>query len=423
MEIPKKELNPLRVSVALLGARCHYAVPAILERSGLLERLYTDVYAGDLAGRLCQCIPPHWLPSAAKRLVDRTVPGVPSSKITSFPAFGLQRSWAHARRRNQAEVLRGYAIDNARFCRRVLRHGLGNAKAIYVYNGAGLELLQYARSAGIFGVLEQTIAPYSLVEPLLAEERERWPHWELANVPNVAWQDLAEREQKEWEVADCIVCGSQFVVDGLRAATVDSRAKFKIIPYGVDVQGGKIREYPLKRSLRVLFLGTLELRKGIQYLGAAAKELCNDQVEVRAVGPIRISSTAQAELKPYMELTGPVPRSQLSQQLLWADVFVLPTLAEGSAIVVYEALAAGLPVITTLNAGSVVHSEIDGFIVPIRDYSAIVATLRRIIDDRNLLPHLSSNALSTAKNFTLERYGERLLEIFQPSIYTAEAAL
>jgi glycosyltransferase involved in cell wall biosynthesis len=348
---------------------------------------------------------------------------VPSSKITSFPAFGLQRSWAHARRRNQAEVLRGYAIDNARFCRRVLRHGLGNAKAIYVYNGAGLELLQYARSAGIFGVLEQTIAPYSLVEPLLAEERERWPHWELANVPNVAWQDLAEREQKEWEVADCIVCGSQFVVDGLRAATVDSRAKFKIIPYGVDVQGGKIREYPLKRSLRVLFLGTLELRKGIQYLGAAAKELCNDQVEVRAVGPIRISSTAQAELKPYMELTGPVPRSQLSQQLLWADVFVLPTLAEGSAIVVYEALAAGLPVITTLNAGSVVHSEIDGFIVPIRDYSAIVATLRRIIDDRNLLPHLSSNALSTAKNFTLERYGERLLEIFQPSIYTAEAAL
>jgi glycosyltransferase involved in cell wall biosynthesis len=76
-----------------------------------------------------------------------------------------------------------------------------------------------------------------------------------------------------------------------------------------------------------------------------------------------------------------VTRQEVRRHYQWADVFVFPSLCEGSAMVTYEALAAGLPVITTPNAGSVVRDGVDGFIVPIRDAEAIAAKLDLLARD------------------------------------------
>ena len=62
----------------------------------------------------------------------------------------------------------------------------------------------------------------------------------------------------------------------------------------------------------------------------------------------------------------------------WANVFVLPSICEGSAMVTYEALSWGLPIITTYNTGSIVRDNIDGFIVPIRDSQAIANKLMHL---------------------------------------------
>jgi len=96
-------------------------------------------------------------------------------------------------------------------------------------------------------------------------------------------------------------------------------------------------------------------------------------------------------------------------QYAWADVFLLPTLCEGSATVCYEALAAGLPVITTPNAGSVVRDGLDGFVVPIRDPEAIAEKLEILARDRELLWWMSNKARERAREFTVEKYGERLI--------------
>jgi len=93
----------------------------------------------------------------------------------------------------------------------------------------------------------------------------------------------------------------------------------------------------------------------------------------------------------------------------WADVFLLPSLCEGSATVCYEALAAGLPVITTPNAGSVVRDGVDGFIVPIRDAEAIAEKLDLLAKDRDLLAAMSANAVARSREFTLAKYSERLV--------------
>jgi len=99
----------------------------------------------------------------------------------------------------------------------------------------------------------------------------------------------------------------------------------------------------------------------------------------------------------------------MAEHYAWADVFLLPSICEGSATVCYEALAAGLPVVTTENAGSVVRDGIDGFIVPIRDAAAVVARLETLDRDRPLLESMARAARERAREFTLEKYGERLL--------------
>src|SRR5690606_13675779 len=96
--------------------------------------------------------------------------------------------------------------------------------------------------------------------------------------------------------------------------------------------------------------------------------------------------------------------------------FLLPTLSEGSAMVCYEALAAGLPVITTPNAGSVVRDGVDGFIVPIRDGLAIAERLERLATEPGLLEQMSANALETAKEYTLDKYATRLLQALRAPV-------
>jgi glycosyltransferase involved in cell wall biosynthesis len=91
-----------------------------------------------------------------------------------------------------------------------------------------------------------------------------------------------------------------------------------------------------------------------------------------------------------------------------ADAFVYPSLHEGSAFVTYEALASGLPVITTPNAGSVVRDGEEGYVVPIRDVDAIVDRVERLQRDPELRAAMSLAARRRALDFTWDAYRTRV---------------
>ena len=98
----------------------------------------------------------------------------------------------------------------------------------------------------------------------------------------------------------------------------------------------------------------------------------------------------------------------------WADVFLLPSLCEGSATVAYEALACGLPVIATPNTGTVVRDGVEGFIVPARDVDGIVQCLEKLVNDRNLLREMSRNARRRSTEFNFSVYRKNLLAALLP---------
>ena len=108
-----------------------------------------------------------------------------------------------------------------------------------------------------------------------------------------------------------------------------------------------------------------------------------------------------------------IPRSEMAEQYEWADVFLLPSLCEGSATVTYEAMFQGLPVICTPQTGSTVRDGIDGFIVPARDSDAIVEKLERFAAKPDLLAAMAESACQNSTDYTLEKYGERLIACFR----------
>ena len=183
-----------------------------------------------------------------------------------------------------------------------------------------------------------------------------------------------------------------------------------VVPYGVDTRF----QLPFKKThqgpLRILTVGSVGLRKGTPYILEAAKKL-KGKATFRLVGPIHVSKSAVSTLQEHLEIVGQVPRSHIKTHYDWADIFLLPSICEGSATVIYEALACGLPVIATPNTGSIVRNGIEGYIVPIRNVDKIVDAIQLIISKPEIL---NSHVKSVQKRTTygsFNSYAERLLSV------------
>ncbi len=399
------------VAVAQLGARMHYAVPRLLAKAGVLERLYTDICAAKGWPRLLRGIPEFWCPGPLKRLRDRIPEGVPRERITSFTMFGLRYAKRLKMARNEGERTAAYLWGGKTFTSLILEEGISNADGIYVFRSAGLELLEHARREGKKAFMEQPIAPKESERRLLREEHERHGEWEDAPGQNTYASEYATREKKEWQQSDLIFCGSDFVRDEIdrNGGPVERCA---VVPYGVDlgIDPEETRRAP-ESKLRVLTVGTVGLRKGTPYILRAAQK-CASIASFRVVGGIDARDTVRTRLAEHVDLTGRIPRSKVRKHYRWADVFLLPSICEGSATVTYEAMAAGLPVICTPNTGSIIRDGRDGFIVPIRNADAISEKVNELASNRNLREKMSHQArVRYEEAGSLESYRERLVNV------------
>lgn len=398
-----------RIAVAMLGARRHYAVPVLLERAGLLARLYTDAYAGcgwlRLARPLLSLARDH---GNVRRLLRREC-GVPAARVKAFQGLGLRYWWRLRAARSAAEREAAYLWVGEAFGRVVSRADWHGVNVMYAFNNAARRVFERGRMAGVRCILDQTLAPRRVYERLLNEEIGRWPEW--SDTPTVAGHDaLAAEEAAEWRLADMILAGSSFVRDALVASGV-AASKCRLVPYGTDARGFAPVAAPRPGGdrLRVLFVGSVGLRKGVPYLLHAAR-LLGDRVRVRIVGPRDCPARClERGLPDNTQWVGAVPRGELQAHFAWADVLCLPSLCEGSAGVTYEARAAGLPVICTPNTGATVVDGVDGLVVPIRDSAALAAGLERLARDARWREHLARQAVLRSTEGSWQAYGARLV--------------
>jgi glycosyltransferase involved in cell wall biosynthesis len=223
---------------------------------------------------------------------------------------------------------------------------------------------------------------------------------------------VLERSKRQWkealEVIHHFIVPSEAVAKSL--VEMGARREFiHLVPYRVPSQYLALTPKPVPG--RMLFIGSATLGKGIHTLAAAARQLSDKRIQIRVAGSI---GTKMREFCAGSELVflGRIPRSEIIEEFLQADALVLPTLTEGSSEATYEALGAGLPVITTPAAGSVVRDGIEGFIVSERDPQALAGQMDLLMRDRPLRGIMAANARKRAAEFTEVRYEERLKDVF-----------
>jgi glycosyltransferase involved in cell wall biosynthesis len=391
------------------GARRNYAVPSILEKAGMLEAFYTDLCANAGLGAVLDSFCPQPLRRGAlSKLLNRRVPPNIQQKVHTFDWVALRylarQRLAGNNRTKQHEALIKYNLE---FGQAMAWEGLGQATHIFCMFGEGTDFLEFAKKQNLLIIIEVYASPFN--HKIFQSERKNFSDIEPP-IPEGIIQADYNWFDKVCKLTDIFIAPSHFVERGLLEEFGVERKKCYKVPYGVGDSWLTLSNHPTKGC--VLFVGKAALGKGIHILGMAAEKLSHRNYEFRVAGGVS-DVVRQHRLTQRLNFLGRVPRTDIQQEFAQADIFVLPTLAEGSAEVTYEALAAGLPVVTTEAAGSVVRDGIEGFIIPERDPEALANRIEELVENRELRDRMAIAARERAKSYTWDKYAERLLAVLQ----------
>jgi glycosyltransferase involved in cell wall biosynthesis len=294
------------------------------------------------------------------------------------------------------------------------RSFLDSNTIFFSYDTGFLEPAQWIKERGGKAIVCQ-MDPARYEVDLVKAEEKRWPGWakRTIDVP----ESYFRRRGDEWAVADLIMVNSEWSKQALIKQGVSDK-KIVVIPLAYEVSEVKSKTWKVKREkntpftqgrpLRVLFLGQVILRKGIQYLIESARLLEKESIHFDIVGPNGITDEALMSAPANMTFHGAVNRDRTEQFYRDADLFVLPTLSDGFALTQLEAMAQGLPVIATANCGEVVNDDVDGLVVPASDANALAEAFQLILQDPEKLHSMSDASRVTVKQFSLTQLEKNL---------------
>ncbi len=260
------------------------------------------------------------------------------------------------------------------------------------YSGAGRSTLERLRGTRVVGAVEAVNCHVAVQERIMREEcrQLRLP---LTGFPAAE----VARRRREYDLADAILCPSQFVKDSFVHEGFPAD-RIHVVPYGIPKPTGFAPALaPSDGVFRVLYVGQLTPRKGVRYLLDAFVRLKHPRKELLIVGPRSTPSGLEdATIPEQVRFAGVLKGDDLARAYASSAVLVLPTLEEGLALVLGEAMAHGTPVIATVNSGGadLFRDSEEGFLVPIRDPAAIAERLQQLADEPALRERMSQAALA-----------------------------
>lgn len=380
----------------------------------MLERLVTDLYwPADLewAATLERRLPAR----LRKRLLNRHADGVPGRSVQSCRASG-----ALALACDVHGVPFWLRRSTMRFCDRQL--GKRAAEIANIRDAALLSYSYYAHSA--FSNFQRDRArilfqlhPHPVsVRAILQHERELHPEcagsldkeWELA-LPESDFQTLVE----ESGMPDYWIAASSFTKNTL----IENGAapeRIRVIPYGTDLDWFKPAriEQPVNRPFRLLFVGTVSQRKGVRYLVEALESLPPGAAELTICGRLADGASDLKGTRAHVHLRAFVSSEDLLREFHSADVFVFPSLAEGFGHVLLEAMACGLPVISTTRtaASDLISDGREGFVTEPGDVSELVRCIEFFLRNPAQRIQMGLAARSRAEEFTWAKFRRNVAE-------------
>jgi alpha-maltose-1-phosphate synthase len=391
----------MRVIQTAFGVFHHFELARELERRGHLKTIYSTY---------------PWM-----RLKRE---GIDHSKVETFPWFhtaemlalrvGLNRPWV----RDPLGYTNALAFDEWTL-RRLRRSPAPDA--LIALSGSSLKTGREVQARGGLLICDRGSSHARYQEQIVAEEYKRWK----VDRPIADSRDI-RREESIYEMADAITVPSTFAARSFIESGV-AADKIHVIPYGVRLQIFKRTGKPLANRFEVLYAGSVSLRKGFPYLLQAFAKLRNSTKRLRVAGAIHPDmKTLLAQLpQNQVEFLGSVSQERVAELMSTSHLLVLPSIEEGLALVQGQALACGCPVLSSTNTGAndLFTNEIEGFIVPIRDVSALVDRMQCLSNDPALQASMSQAALRRVSTLGgWKDYGDRWESLLESLIATRSSA-
>jgi glycosyltransferase involved in cell wall biosynthesis len=332
-------------------------------------------------------------------------------------AVGLERLTRHETGWASIDQVWRSVDRKAARCLRTGAYGR-EVRAVYAYEDCALELFTAAQELNLRRVYDLPIAYWETSQRLLSEEAQRYPEWERTLGATRDSSQKTSRKTRELELADLVICPSDFVRNSL--PTGNNSPPALVVPFGSPTTEpvAQANETSTQRPLRVLFAGTLSQRKGLADLFVAMKLLDSKNVQLVVMGSLLCSLDWYRQFADFV-YERPRPHQEVLQLMRSCDILVLPSIVEGRALVQQEAMACGLPVIATPNAGAddlILDGE-TGFLVPIRSPEVIADRIKWFLSNRSHICGMGIAAQARARNLTWRGYGEKIVGAIRDLIH------
>jgi hypothetical protein len=397
-----------------------------LARAQLLHSFSTSYYYGgrDPVSAIARRITPRQYEQWQRVLRRRHDPDIPVSRVRSAwsydVAIALEKRLAA---RNPATRSRVARWRTSWFDRRLAQTVARRPpRAALIFSDVGSEhALPCCRALGISTLLSMVHGDVRDECAVLDREAELAPEFfplylgdGALDRDELAW--LHERRLRDIALADTILVPSEHIAGRLERAGTP-RSKITVIPYAADTR--RFQPLPGKRhgaDCTFLFAGGITQRKGIKYLLDAWRRVRRPGWRLQLLGALPSRIGPLAGYLDEVEHLGRLAHSEVAARMAAADVFVFPSLFEGSAVVTYEALACGLPSIVTPDAGSIVRDGTEGFLVPARDVDALASRMEQLGTDPALRAQMSAAARERALAFDWPRYHSAVVDAARAAV-------
>ena len=372
-----------------------------------------------------------YLPTALSvQLSRRAISDVPLSLQHSHPWRELARllstklsvPWFHRHEKGPLSVDAVYRSFDRYVANRLPT--IEGLRAVYAYEDGALHTFQAAKQQGLLRIYDLPIGYWRASLKILEEERALKPDWACTLSGLNDSVDKLARKDQELELADLVVVPSEFVRTTLQEHK-SIAAPIAVVPFGSPQPLAAPFQASPTGHLRVLYVGSIGQRKGISYALDAVQAL-GTQVTFTMIG--RVSDPTCLPLMSALQRhrwIETLPHHQVLEQMRQHDVLLLPSLFEGYALVISEALSQGLPVITTPNSGAMhsIRNGVEGFIVPIRDSQAIAERLQKLVSNRDLLAEMQHACLRRAAVLSWAGYEKELRVVVGKVLSQAHSSL
>lgn len=352
-------------------------------------------------------------PAWVRRRVDTqfgrfATPGLDPELVRAFPLYELpERVLAKAGFAVLARTFDRKANDRfgAKVANMAQAHG---AAALWGYDNSSLSAFTDPASASSVKILDRTIADWREWNAIVGRIEDTHGDWldpSISRAPT--W--LIQRGEAEFEAADHILCASDFVIDTIvkHSATAGVERKIRHLPYCFDPTAyGSLPPPELRAShepVRFLFAGQLSARKGIQHVIEAANLLSPEVATVTCAGPSQVPEAVLGKFSDRVRLLGNVPRQEMPAIMAQHDVLLLPSYFEGSAIVLLEAMAAGMAIISTPQAGAG-PTALSGIRMKRPDTDLLASAMTDLAEDRERLLEMRQAARLEARAYDHASY-------------------